>query len=268
VLARALTSARLRAADLRDRATGRADDLVPPRRLEHIGHSDFVRTGDEFLRLFVELGGLRPGDRVLDVGCGIGRMARPLTALLGPGGGSYDGFDIDPAGVAWCQEHYAAHPRFRFSTVDLRNPRYNPGGTLRAVDFRFPSEDGAFDFVLLTSVLTHLVADECDHYLAECARVLAPGGRLFSTFFLLDAESRGLLAAGRSSLPFRDPQAGMAVVDPAVPEEAVAYDAAWVAAALERHGLRETGRHPGSWCGRERFTSYQDIVCAERPGAA
>lgn len=273
VLARAALSLRLRTADLRDRLTGRADALVPPRRLEHIGHSDFVATGDEFARHFVALGGLRPSDRVLDVGCGIGRMARPLTTLLGPDG-SYDGFDIDPSGVDWCREHYAAFPRFRFQVVDVANPRYNPGGSLPAHAFRFPYEGGAFDFVLLTSVFTHLLPGDVDHYLAEIARVLAPGGRLFATFFLLDEEARALVAAGRSSLAFRLDARGdglppgdedHAVVDPEILEEAVAFDTAWVGAALARHGLRETGRHPGSWCGRAASTSYQDILCAERP---
>jgi SAM-dependent methyltransferase len=273
VLARAATSFRLRAADLRDRVSGRGAARVPPRRLEHVGHSDFVATGDEFARHFVTLGGLRPSDRVLDVGCGIGRMARPLTTLLGPDG-TYDGFDIDAGGVAWCREHYAAHPRFRFQAVDVANPRYNPGGALPAHAFRFPYDDGSFDFVLLTSVFTHLLPGDVNHYLGEIARVLVPGGRLFATFFLLDDEARELVTCGRSSLPFRLDARGdglppgdedHAVVDPDVLEEAVAFDGAWVGAALDRHGLRETGRHPGSWSGRTTFTSYQDIVCAERP---
>lgn len=260
---RLTTSLRLRAEDLRDRASGRADRLVPPRRLDFVGHSDFVRTGDEFLALFTGRGGLRPGDRVLDVGCGIGRMARPLTGFLGEGG-SYDGFDINRAGIAWCRRRYGRHPAFRFQVADLHNARYNPAGTQPAASFRFPYADGAFDFVLLTSVLTHLVEEECEHYLAECARVLAPGGRLFATFFLLDEEVRALIAAGRSTLAFPVAAAPMAVVDAAVPEEAVAYDAAWVDAALARHGLRATGRHPGSWCGREQHCSYQDVMTAQK----
>src|SRR3954452_5628933 len=84
LLERARTSLRLRALDLRDRVSGRADPLVPPRRLHFGGHaeSDFAATGDEFLGHFTRLGGLRASDRVLDIGCGIGRMARPLTRAL------------------------------------------------------------------------------------------------------------------------------------------------------------------------------------------
>src|SRR3954466_597973 len=102
VLERAATSLRLRGLDLRDRLSGRADRLVPPRRLDFVGHSDFVETGDEFLGHFIALGGLQPSDAVLDVGCGIGRMARPLAGYLSSEG-SYDGFDVNRDGIGWCR---------------------------------------------------------------------------------------------------------------------------------------------------------------------
>ena len=82
MLERALTSLRLRALDARDRITGRGDPLVPPRRLQFVGRGDFVETGDEFMRHFLDLAGLKAHHRVLDVGCGIGRMARPLARTV------------------------------------------------------------------------------------------------------------------------------------------------------------------------------------------
>ena len=50
----------------------------------------------------------RPGERVLDVGCGIGRMARPLAGYL-TGDGSYDGFDVNREGIRWCTRRYRRH---------------------------------------------------------------------------------------------------------------------------------------------------------------
>jgi len=47
---------------------------------------DFTAIGLEFLRHFIGIGGLEPNERVLDVGCGIGRMAIPLTRYLGAEG--------------------------------------------------------------------------------------------------------------------------------------------------------------------------------------
>jgi SAM-dependent methyltransferase len=236
---------------------------VPPRRLDFVGHSDFVATGEEFLGHFTQLGGLQPSARVLDVGCGIGRMARPLTRYLSAEG-SYDGFDINGEGIAWCRERYRAHPRFTFTEVDLFNKRYNPQGTQSADAFTFPYADGAFDFALATSVFTHLLEGEAERYVAETARVLAPGGRAFTTWFLLDEGSRAAVAAGRAGLPFLDVHERVAVVSDDVPEEAIAFDRAWVAGAFAAHGLTVAAVHEGTWRGDEGATSFQDFVIAEK----
>ena len=179
MIGRAARSLRLRAADLSDVARRHRDPLIPPRRLAgYVGDSDFAATGEEFLGHFRELAGLGAQDRVLEIGCGIGRMARVLVPVLRPPG-SYDGFDVVDSGIAWCQERYRDTPApFRFVHADLRNSAYNPGGTLDAGSYRFPYDDAAFDLVIATSLFTHLLPAAAEHYLAEAARVLTPGGRL------------------------------------------------------------------------------------------
>lgn len=258
-------SLRLRALDVKDRMGGRADRLVPPRRLDFVGHSDFVDTGNEFLGHFVELGGLRPHHRVLDVGCGIGRMARPLSGYLGAEGG-YDGFDVNRDGIGWCRRRYARNRNFHFTVADLYNRRYNPGGAHAASEYRFPYEDETFDFAILASVLTHLLEADAEHYLAEVRRVLRPGGRALTTWFLLEEESRQLIAAGESGLDFLDPEHHVAVVSEEIPEEAVAYDEGWVYEQARELDLAVVEPvHPGTWCGRPEGRSFQDLVVLERP---
>ena len=261
VIDRARQSARLRALDLRDTVSRRRDRLTPPRRLDFVGHSDFATTGDEFLAHFVELGGLQPGERVLDIGCGIGRMARPLAGYLSSDG-SYDGFDVNRDGIAWCRRRYRRHPNFHFEVADLFNARYNPRGAQRADAYRFPYDDASFDFVVATSVFTHLLEADAMRYVAECARVLAPGGRLFATFFLLNDASRALIEEGKAGLAFADADQRVAILDEALPEEAVAYDDEWVFEALRSNRLELSAQHPGSWSGRAESASFQDIVIA------
>lgn len=241
------------------------EPLVPPARLHSVGDSDFRATGDEFLGLFTQLAGLRSDERVLDVGCGIGRLARPLTGHLG-GSGSYDGFDVSKIAIKWCQRHYGAdHPNFRFKHVNVVNGEYNPAGGVPAERFSFPYADASFDFVFLTSVFTHMLPAGVERYVDEIARVLVPGGRCLITFFLLNSESRMSIEQGRSSQPFVDAQPPYAVINPANPEAAVAYDEEWAVGRLVRSELQpRTPVSYGSWCGREVFTSYQDIVVADR----
>jgi hypothetical protein len=116
--------------------------------------------------------------------------------------------------------------------------------------------------VLATSVFTHLLEADATHYIAECERVLAPGGRLFATFFLLNDTSRALMAEGKAGLTFLDVDERLAILDEDLPEEAVAYDDEWVFETLRVNGLELIGLHPGSWCGREEYISFQDIVTA------
>jgi SAM-dependent methyltransferase len=254
VSGRAATALKLRAQDALDRVSGRQDPLIPPRRLQFVGAGDFAAVGDEFLGHLVDRAGLTPGSAVLDVGCGIGRVARPLAGYLG-GGGSYAGFDVDPRGIAWCAARYP-EDRFSFVLADLHNRRYNPGGTQPAREYRFPYADDAFDVALMTSVVTHLQAPECEHYLAEAIRVLRPGGRLLATFFLLDDDSRAAMREQRTSLTFQHPEKEVAVADPTLPEEAVAYDERWVRERLDVRSI-----DPGTWRG-SAGASYQDIVVA------
>ena len=49
-----------------------------------VGDGDYRAIGLEYLGHYVTIGGLKPTDRVLDIGCGIGRMAVPLTQYLDP----------------------------------------------------------------------------------------------------------------------------------------------------------------------------------------
>src|SRR5947209_5113048 len=105
--------------ELADRLRGRRDPLRPPRWLLHAAAAGSAALGERFLGHFRRLAGLRPDEAVLDVGCGVGRMALPLTRYLGPEGG-YLGFDVLRPAVRWCRRRITpAFPRFRFAHADV-----------------------------------------------------------------------------------------------------------------------------------------------------
>ncbi len=251
-------------ADLFDTVLGRRPQLVPPRGLLTVGAGDYQATGERFLELLREHCGLVPDSRVLDFGCGIGRMAVPMTRFLEHG--TYDGVDVSAADMRWCRRHISRKfPNFRFHTSAVYHREYNPGGTLRAVDDRLPFADGSFDVVLASSLFTHLLEAETEHYLAEVARVLADGGTAFVSFFLLNDESRALIDAEACGFRFATSSGKAYLHDERNPEGAVAYDKPFILDLFARQGL--TVKEPllyGCWCCREQFTSYQDIVVANR----
>jgi SAM-dependent methyltransferase len=248
--------------DLADASTRRVD-MIPPRRMHFVGNGEYKAVGLEFKDLFIRRGGLRPEHRVLDVGCGQGRMAAPLTGYLT---GEYEGFDIVESGVKWCQKNITSrYPRFQFRHSDVKNASYNPGGKFEASSYRFPYEDGSFDFVFLTSVFTHMFPDDMNNYLKEISRVMKTGGSCFITMFLLNGESQTLIDSKQSTTDFSHVLEGCVTSNPEHPEDALAFDEGVVRREFTRHRLNIVDPiHFGSWCGREKFVSYQDIVVAKK----
>lgn len=254
-------------ADLLDSVLGRRDPLTPSkgRAASSVGAVRFKRAGNKFLRYFLDLGELKPHERVLDVGCGIGRMALPLTGYLSSG--EYEGFDVVPSSIAWCQENITSrYPNFRFQVADVYNKEYNPKGTVGASEYKFPYEDESFDFVILTSVFTHMLPDEVSNYLSEISRVMKPGGRAMITYFLLNQESLQLIESGMSAIDFRYDFGVYRVKEKSTPEAAVAYQEGFIRSLYKENGLEigEPIRY-GRWCGRENFLKYQDIVVTRKP---
>ena len=245
---------------------GRRDPLLPPNWL-HFAGGDYAQIGEHFFRLFVDNAGLKPHEKVLDVGCGTGRIARPLTKYLRDG--SYDGIDIVAPSIMWCQRAYTPrHPNFYFHFADIYNKKYNPAGKYQASEYSFPFATSAFAFVFLTSVFTHMLPQDLENYLSEINRVLKSGGRCLITYFLLTKDSLKLIDEKASSCAFdyELPELpGCRVRSKDVPEDAIAYDESRIRELYQKYKLNisEPIRY-GSWCGRKKGLSYQDIVVASK----
>jgi SAM-dependent methyltransferase len=232
--------------------TGQRDVLTPPDRLQNfVGGGNFSQIGEEFVTYFLQLGGLQPWHRVLDVGCGSGRMAVPLTRVIDKSG-SYDGLDIVKNPVRWCNRNiHRRFKNFRFHHADITNPFYNPEGDIRARDYTFPFSNSTYDFVFLTSVFTHLLQPEMECYLAEISRVMKSGARGLFTFFLLNEESLSMVEAGRGIQRFVKYEGETYISHPEIPELGVGYEESWIRRRLPAHRLSIAEPiHFINWCGR------------------
>ena len=201
---------------------------------------------------------------MLDVGSGTGRMARPLTRYLK--GGSYEGIDIVARSVQWCQRTYASrYPNFRFHFADIYNKVYNPDGKHKASEYRLPFETSSFDFVFLTSVFTHMLPQDMEHYLSEVVRVLKSSNRCLITYFLINPAAWKLINEGASYHSFKYELPGCRTEFADTPEAVVAYNESTVRGLYAKYRLNIT--EPvlyGTWCKQDGL-SWQDIIIATKP---
>ncbi|ODT17722.1 MAG: methyltransferase [Kaistia sp. SCN 65-12] len=231
-----------------------------------VGDGDYRAIGTEFLGHLVRLGGILPDDRVLDIGSGIGRIAVPLTQYLTQAG-AYWGVDPVAQGVAWCREHITpAYDNFRFDTIDVAHHIYNPKGTIKGEALRLPFEPESFDFIFMVSVATHLPPREIAAYVREARRLLAPGGRLFITAFVLDETAQSALPQRDPRLQFKREGEGPAwLVDRTAPLGAVGFDDGFFERLIKGFGLSLSLKSLGHWRGQPA-AHYQDILVAEKKG--
>ena len=134
------------------------------------------------------------GRRVLDFGCGSGRLLRQFLdeARLA----EFHGSDIDEEMVTWVRKNLCP------PIADVRVNREQP-----PLDF----PDDHFDLVTALSVFTH-IADGWSDWMLEIRRVLKPGGLLIATF--LDS----MAARTFIGLPWDEERGGMGAFGFADPE--------------------------------------------------
>lgn len=117
----------------------------------------------------IERAGIRPGERVLEVGCGTGTLTLAAKRAAGPDGEVF-GVDVaeDMLETARKKSRRASLP-VTFERAGIE-------------DLPFPAE--SFDVILSSLMLHHVQGDELKRRgLAEVYRVLKPGGRLLIVEF-------------------------------------------------------------------------------------
>jgi hypothetical protein len=103
-----------------------------------------------------------------------------------------------------------------------------------------------------------MLPDEVANYLDELKRVLKPGRWSLIAWLMLNAESLALIQQGKSSLDVVHPLGDCRIMNPDVPEEAIAYPETKILELYHEAGLAiELPIRYGDWCGRASHLSFQ-----------
>lgn len=144
--------------------------------------------GDEYLDSGIKTWAeydLIPTGPILDLGCGHGRMAIPLTDAPD----EYLGIDILEPMIDWCNKAFENYTNINFKCFPVKNGMYQSSRSqahrVYAEHVDFGLLEGSFLTVIALSLFTHLESTAAvENYLRQIRNALAPGGTFISTWFL------------------------------------------------------------------------------------
>lgn len=128
------------------------------------GHDHLGKSTESFLdkRAVLSALGIRPGQTVLDAGCGRGYMSLEFSVLVGPGGRVY-ALDTDDAAIA---------------VLSAATAGTNISALVGDITGSTGLPPSCIDLVYLSNVVHGFRRTQIPGFLEEVGRLLAPGGRL------------------------------------------------------------------------------------------
>jgi hypothetical protein len=161
------------------------------------------------------------------------------------------------------------YPNFRFFTISGSNTSYdyyNDGGSSSLIrDVGEACKPESIDLCISTSLFTHLNPTESRTNLRAIASALKQDGVAFITAFVVDRPTRWIMKGGRSVFQFEtiaEPGCYFEKADD--PRYAVAYELDRLGGLLADEGLYIEKCMFGSWPGRHRAATMQDILIVRR----
>jgi len=237
---------------------------IPPNHRNQSGSNQggFLEMGFSLLQAIADEG-MAETSNVLDIGCGVGRVALPLTQYLAANA-SYFGIDINLSAISWCHEHITqVYPNFEFAVVNARNPQYGNQfeygqSTMREAGLPL-HRNRRFDAIIATSLFTHLLWPDVEFYLERMAYHLKEGGFAYTTWFLIDDRARAAVEAGTAQFDFDiRPGTQTYMLRGKSYSEAIAHEVDAVLALAARHGLLP--RRPPQFGGWPQRGPGQDTI--------
>lgn len=238
-----------------------------------VGGSDPEIVGEASSNVVTRLLPLPGHARILDFGCGIGRV---LAALRKRNITSQPivGMDIMPPVIDFCNTYLQPNlSSLNFELIDDKNDHYdrfisgNNGKSRSQLAIQYQSY---FDVGYAFSVFTHVSQEDFGGLLKFISAMMVPGGQFLMTCFELNEFSRYMIKNGQSLFPLVDKEeregGKILIGDRSDPLAFIAFDRSLVEKMAWDAGMAITKVEYGCWMGGSIGTSLQDVmICTKLP---
>jgi SAM-dependent methyltransferase len=205
----------------------------------------------------------QPGFRILDIGCGCGRLTSFLCQFAPTC--DYLGVDVSRDSVEWANNAISS----AFANVKFERLETDANGYIGQKCFALPCPDNDADLVMATSLFTHLDEQATNGYFKEILRVLKPNGLAYLTCFILDhlSESGAEATASRAGRTMTKTDTAWWHGSDGYLD--VYYKESTVRDMLKSSGLNLVALRRGYWSGGiergDNPAAYQDLILASKP---
>ena len=213
---------------------------------------------------FIEQCMLMRNQRVLEIGCGCGRIANGLIHYLSVEG-EYVGIDVDRQIIDWCERNISTrNSNFEFYQVDVANNYYyqDDNQQTNTYDFSF-LESREFDCVIALSVFNHLRLEDTQQYLQEISKRLAINGLAYCTFWIIDNDFLEFQEGSKKHLALKRQDNGIWYGYQRQSFFA-GYESELLNNIFAEANLKVIDFCPGSWARKKNARLYQDWYLLER----
>lgn len=113
------------------------------------------------IRRWLRRFGMKRGDSVLEVGCGVGQITQLMAEMVGSG--SITAVDISPENIRLASSRLKSHANIEWMVSDMVNIHFSK----------------SYDWVVFPDVLEHIPVDLHESVFATIAAALKPSGKVF-----------------------------------------------------------------------------------------
>jgi len=212
--------------------------------------------------------------RMVDFGCGYGKLA-PVSTFFTHPNGLYVGIDIRSDCIEACKRQYANLPRVEFHQSRDYNSMYSEQRSndleRSTPQHEWPVDPGSVDLLTSVSVFTHLQEPQALHYIEKIHDVLKPSGTAILTFHVVEEPRKPPKFSSSSKAHLLElfdfqtalpPSRNFFTSSPEVPEDAIAVNDAGLKALIGNRFDLVTMVRGSTTGGGDPF--FQDIVILKK----